>query len=228
MTCRLEPRVLVLPALLVCLLASCVHVMHPSGVSPGWFAEAGLGRAHESYEERGATPEDRPASGETWDLQVNIGRGWRFSRNSGVLVELLVPLSAHDASVVGALAATSLDLYYQFLGWPVDAGCGAVVGINGGIYLECGRTFDVRGGRQMDVGLGVMAIGGYDVGVPTTGGPLREFALAGVRNRTWRVGLWGTHEHYDEALGRCDEDCQYDDFLTDRWTIGLVLGRRLR
>ena len=161
----------------MCLLAGCVHVTHPAGVRPGWFAEAALGPAHEDLQEHSWSPEDQPSSADVWDFQINLGRGWRFSPNSGLMAEVLVPLSAHDATLLGSLAATSLDLYWQFLGRPVDVGAGAVVGVNGGVYLEVGKTVALGPARQIDLALGAMAIGGYDMGLPEPGGPLREFAV---------------------------------------------------
>jgi hypothetical protein len=215
-------------AVLVCLLAGCVHVIHPAGVRPGWFAETTLGRAREGLDKRTGAPADQPTSADVWDVQVNLGHGWRFSPNSGLVAELLVPLSANDASPLGSLAASSFDLYWQFLGRPLDVGAGGVVGINGGVYLETGKTLVLGSARQIDLALGLMALGGYDMGLPKLGGPLREFAVVDFRDGSFSVGVWADHEDYPEALGRCDEDCDYGDFLEERWAAGVVVGWRTR
>jgi hypothetical protein len=215
-------------AALVCLLPGCVHVIHPAGIRPGWFAETALGRAREDLEKRTGAPADQPTSADVWDLQVNLGHRWRFSPNSGLAAELLVPLSAHDASPLGSLAATSLDLYWQFLGRPLDVGVGGVLGINGGVYLEAGKTLALGPARQIDLALGVMALGGYDVGAPELGGPLREFAVVNVREGRLSVGVWADHEDYPEPVGRCDESCDYEDYLEERWAAGAAVGWRIR
>jgi hypothetical protein len=210
------------------LLTGCVHLTHPAGVRPGWFAEAGLGSAREHYEKEPWAPADQPASGDVRDFQVNLGRGWRFSPNSGLIAGLLVPLSAHGASPLGSLAATSLDLYWQFLGRPLDLGVGGVLGVNGGVYLEAGKTVPIGPGRQVDIALGVMALGGYDIGAPRPDGPLREFGVVRFQGDRWSFAVWADHEAYPERLGRCDDDCQYDDFLEKRWSGGVALGWRSR
>jgi len=215
-------------AALACLLAGCVHVIHPAGVQPGWFAEAALGRAHEELEQQTWAPGDQPTSADAGDLQVNLGRGWRFSPSSGLMAEVLVPLSAHDASILGSLAATSVDLYWQFLGRPVDVGVGVVAGVNGGVYLEAGRSLALGPARQIDLAVGAMALGGYDIGLPGPGGPLREFALIRFQEGRLGLGIWADHENYPDVLRRCDDDCGYDDNLEERWAAGLAVGWRMR
>ncbi len=217
-------------AFLLCTLAGCVHVTHSARVKAGWSGEVVVARAHEGYGSRGdASSSPVPASGEAVDVQINIGHGWRFSPNSALLAELLIPLSAHDASALGAMCATSLDLYYQFLAWPLDTGAGAVLGAIPSIYLETGKTLTLSDDREVSLGVGVMAGGLGKAHFPTS--PSRSwkgFLSLSLSGSHWMAAIWGDYDRYPGVWGRCDDDCDPDDFIKNRSAAGFMLGRRLR
>jgi hypothetical protein len=203
----------------------CIHMTHPSNVRPGWSADIVGGVSHEYYHneaECGLCADDDPATGDVNVIQADISWGKKLANGDAFRATLMVPLSMNNGSMLGAMGGTTLDLYYQFLDGPINAGAGGLVGlVVDGVYLEAGKTFLPLEGFELNIDIGVSGEAALfnDFGI-------RLFSLAGVSAGRWKAGIWADHVRYIDYLKRCDENCETDDYLESSVSGGLYFGGR--
>lgn len=211
--------------LVLATLSGCIHLARPSNVRPGAALTVLAGATREGHEAPANDPvyKDIPATSAT-DLQVDLEYGWKLSADRGIRLGLAVPLTMHEATPLGALLGTSADVYYQFAGAPLEAGFGGFLGLTSGAYLQAGRPVGTAGGGiiRLDGGLALLGV------LLATHAAFRPFgALAWERDR-WRLALWGDLDWYPRPLRRCDDDCDPEDYLKTRGTVGAAVSRYFR
>lgn len=196
---------------------------HPSNVRPGWSTDIVGGVSREQYHTEAMCddcPGDEPSSGDVNVIQANVAWGKRLANGNAFRAGLMVPLSMNNGSAFGAMGSTTLDLYYQFMDGPLNAGAGGLVGLAvDGLYLETGKTFLPLEGLELDIDIGISGEFALfnDFGI-------RLFSLVGVSAGRWKAGIWADHIKYVDYLKRCDENCEPDDFLERSVSGGFFIG----
>ncbi|HSG26996.1 MAG TPA: hypothetical protein VLA34_00855, partial [Candidatus Krumholzibacterium sp.] len=203
---RLETRwrPLIRPAamMVICAVISldgCILSTHHAKVSPGWSGRFVVGARDEVLE-----PPESYAGWEYDDtetgkvsVQADFGYGKRFSQNRALYAGLIVPLIVHDGSMISGVAATSLDLYLQFLGeGALNAGVGGIAGIAvDGVYLEAGRTIYRGSNLQFELSAGVSRE------IHFLKDPAwRYFAVASWEYRRMELGFFADHIVADDVI----------------------------
>jgi len=215
--------------------SGCFHITHSSNVRPGWSGQIVGGITEEKVEPPAEyIQDDRDvSSAQVAAAQLNLGYGREYAGGKALYAGLMVPFALHDASPVAGLAATTLDLYFQFAGGPFDAGVGALAGLTaGGLYLEAGKTVSPGGGSELHFDAGVAAISyiplrawtGSERSLKDVG--VKLFTVVSRQGRAWEFGLWADRESFGEPLQRCDENCDADDWLKSSWSAGVMVGRK--
>lgn len=210
----------VFPALL--LHGGCIVTTHHARVRPGWSGRIMAGARDEKLgppSEYAGWEYDDTGTGKV-SLQADFGYGKRFSPNRAFYGGVIVPLAMHDGSVPGSLAATSLDLYFQVLGRPFNAGAGLFGGLPvQGAYIEIGKSFH----RGKDVEIEVSA--GVSREIFFLKDPAyRYFAVASYEFRKMEIGIFADLLSADDVIKRCDEECYSNDYLERSWIVGLMMG----
>ena len=137
-----------------CLAASgCTHVTHTADVEPGLSVSLAGGAGGEwltSDKKFASTNEPLPARfAGAWDAALNVGYGWRFTRDVAISTTLTFPYGGrYDGERFTALPliGASLDSYFQLVHDPIDLGFGLQLGNATGLYLEAGRGWATAGG----------------------------------------------------------------------------------
>ncbi|MCU0639542.1 MAG: hypothetical protein MUF59_06715 [Candidatus Krumholzibacteria bacterium] len=165
---------------------------------------------------------------------MNLGYGREYAGGRALYTGLMVPLAIHDASPIAGLAATTMDIYFQFAGGSFDAGIGALAGfLTGGFYLEAGKTVSPGGGSELHFDAGAAAVSyvplhawnGWGVAWEELG--VKMFAMANLQGKTWEIGIWADRESFGEPLKRADDNYDADDWLKSSWSAGIIVGRKL-
>ena len=194
---------------------ACGHVLHPAAVVPGPIFDIQIGveiPEHRPISNAANSPVrdfDPYRSGELL-VQLNLGYGWRFSQNQAVQVTLSG----------GSLSAPALDLYWQFLGGPLDAGAGATAGLavllSG--YVMAGRGFSIGQRNQLRLDGGYRFIPGVR-SVWTAHGPI---ALISFVSSPVGFGLWLDQLWFSKTIfgNNCDDLCEPDDTVAKKLSAG--------
>ncbi len=211
------------------LVAACGHITHPARVLPGWSVEGtvtGIRRAYYQIDQPGSYyPQADPAPDPTlYTFQAHLRHGWTFDSKRGLQLELMVPVASTIRDY--GLLFSWVDLYWQFLAGGLDAGVGALAGLDPQIYAMAGKSFAFRQDSLLDVAVG-SRLGLAD----DTGGraPVRAepFLTAGVSVGTLRVGLFADYViAFADSIRTCDENCERQDFFTGQYALGIFAGAR--
>jgi hypothetical protein len=154
---------------------------------------------------------------------MNVAWGKKLKSGDAFRAGLMVPLSMNNGSALAAMGGTTLDIYYQFVDSPFNAGAGGLAGVAlNGVYLEAGKTFYPSDGFKLDIDLGLSA----EIALFREPG-IRPFFLVSFDGRKWKVGIWADYMKYQNYLKRCDENCEADDFLEKSFSCGFFLGSSL-
>ena len=216
---------------LVCLaLVGCGHVIHPAAVQPGFTLDV-LGGAtlvrHEPMGPYGGPTRNDyleppgkfdPYSSWRPAVQLGAGYGWRFSRNVGFQPQI----------AVGNRTPPTLDTYLQLIGWPLDAGVGAL-GTFGhfGAYAMIGKGLPLGGRTELRLDAGARLL--FEIADGPKEGRA-TMALLSLRHGAFAAGLWSDNTFFDSASYDiyCDETCKPANFARWRASGGVYLRMATR
>lgn len=202
----------------------CGQVIHPAAVQPGFTFDALVGAARVRHEPMPSDGDrtlnqylDPPGPFDPYSswrsaVQIGAGYGWRFSQHLGLQTQL----------TIGTQAPPVLDTYGQLMGWPVDAGVGALLSFGFlGAYGMVGKglALSSRTELRFDAGARTLFIAdGADRGWGT-------MALLSLRHGPLTVGVWSDNTFFDSASydDYCDEICEPRNFARWRAAGGLYL-----
>jgi hypothetical protein len=213
-------------------LAACTHITHPARVLPGNSVDILVGRVHDDYAADNTlvrVPE--PAQDFTVG-QLHLRHGWLFPDGRGVQAEVVLQKRWRENESANRSVTASgwawLDLYGQLLAGPVDAGVGALVGVDPQIYAMIGKRFGLTADWAVDGAFG-SRVGYFDSlsreASEQDGLRLEPFANLAFTTGRLRLGAFAdTMITTGPPVKLCEDSCYHDSFVDGQLTLGLFAG----